>query len=57
MCGRFGRNVKKTLDNCVAILIAKLKPLKDQILFVFFSLFMYILDIGFDVKQAYNYKE
>ena len=57
MCGRFGRNVEQALDNCIAILIAKLKPLKDQILFVIFSLFMYILDIGFDVKQAYDYAE
>ena len=34
---------------------SKLKALKDQIMFVFFGLIMYIVDIGSDVKQAYDY--
>ena len=34
---------------------AKLKAMKDQVMFVAFSLVMYIADIISDVKQAYDY--
>ena len=47
----------KRLENAKEKCTNKLRPLKDQILFVVFSLVMYIMDIGFDVKQAYDYKE
>ena len=33
----------------------KVKPYKDQILFVVFSLFMYVFDIITDVNQAAEY--
>ena len=34
---------------------SKIKAYKDQILFVVFSLFMYIFDIATDVNQATEY--
>ena len=33
----------------------KLIALKDQIMFVFFQLLLYIVDIGTDIKQAVEY--
>ena len=36
-------------------LVNTVKAMKDQIQFVFFQLFMYIVDIGTDVNQALDF--
>ena len=50
-----GKNVKGFFGKWISILISKLKAFKDQIMFVVFSLGMYIVDIGTDVRQAFDY--
>ena len=50
-----GQNVKGFFGKWISILISKLKAFKDQIMFVVFSLGMYIFDIGTDVWQAIDY--
>ena len=49
------KNVKGFFGKWISILISKLKAFKDQIMFVVFSLGMYIVDIGTDVRQAFDY--
>ena len=50
-----GSIVIQAVANWISNLISKLKAFKDQIMFVFFSLGMYIVDIGTDVWQAIDY--
>ena len=50
-----GKNVKEFVGKWISVLISKLKAFKDQIMFVVFSLGMYIIDIGTDVRQAFDY--
>ena len=52
------RNVFAKLETptCIKKLVAKVKPLKDQILFVVFQLIFYIFDIGSDTYQAYVFR-
>ena len=50
-----GENVKEFVGKWISILISKMKAFKDQIMFVVFSLGMYIIDIGTDVRQAFDY--
>ena len=39
--------------SCITKLVAKVKALKDQILFIVFQLIFYLLDIFTDVRQAF----
>ena len=49
------KNVKEFVGKWISVLISKMKAFKDQIMFVVFSLGMYIIDIGTDVRQAFDY--
>ena len=54
-CEGLLRNIRNYVMQALTKLISKLKALKDQIMFVVFSLGMYIFDIGTDVWQAIDY--
>ena len=54
-CEDLLRNIRNYFMQAITKLISKLKALKDQIMFVVFSLGMYIFDIGTDVWQAIDY--
>ena len=50
-----GNDVKQAVESWISEKISKLKQLKDQIMFAFFSLFIYVIDIASDVYQAIDY--